>query len=83
MLRQKSLALSEQLSKLEQEVKTKKEERERQGSKNMAQVQTELIKLKRELEVSSLPYTTMYRRPPRFDLYHILPDIIKLYVSGA
>lgn len=51
-LRQKSLSLSEQLSKLEQEVKIKKEEREKQGSKNMAQVQTELIKLKRELEVS-------------------------------
>lgn len=53
-LRQKSLSLSEQLSKLEQEVKVKKEERERQGSKNMAQVQTELIKLKRELEASSI-----------------------------
>ena len=52
-LRQKSLSLSEQLSMLEQEVKVKKEERERQGSKNMAQVQTELIKLKRELEASS------------------------------
>jgi DNA-binding protein H-NS len=53
-LRQNSLSLSEQLNTLEQEVKAKKEERERQGSKNMAQVQTELIKLKRELEVSSL-----------------------------
>ena len=53
LLRQKSLSLSEQLSILEQEVIIKKEERERRGSKNMAQVQTELIKLKRELEVSS------------------------------
>lgn len=35
-------------------MKVKKEERERQGSKNMAQVQTELIKLKRELEVSQI-----------------------------
>ena len=51
--RQKSLSLSEQLSTLEQEVKVKKDERERQGSKNIAQVQTELIKLKRELEASS------------------------------
>ena len=51
-LRQKSLSLSDQLSKLEEEVRTKKEERERRGPRNMAQVQTEMIKIKRELEVS-------------------------------
>lgn len=51
-LRQKSLSLSDQLSKLEEEVMTKKEERERLGPTSMAQVQTELIKIKRELEVS-------------------------------
>ena len=37
---------------LEEEVKTRKELRERQGPKNMAQAQTELIKLRRELDVS-------------------------------
>ena len=52
VLRQKSVALSDQLSKLEEEVKTKKEQRERQGPKDMAQAQTELIKFRRELEVS-------------------------------
>ena len=52
LLRQKSLTLSDELSKLEEKVRTKKEERERQGPKNMAQVQTEIIKLRRELEVS-------------------------------
>lgn len=60
-LRQKSLSLSDQLSKLEEEVRTKKEERERRGPRNMAQVQTEMIKIKRELEVSHLIHVTNVR----------------------
>lgn len=59
LLRQRSLTLSDQLSRLEEEVKAKKEERERQGPKNMAQLQTELIKLRRELEVSHSRYTIL------------------------
>ena len=50
-LHDRARALSEQLSQLHGEVMGRREERERQAAREMADTQTQMLKLKRELDV--------------------------------
>ncbi len=53
-LRQKEQVLIKRLTKLQHEVSVKREEKDRRGPKDLSHVQTDIIKLKRELEVKFL-----------------------------
>ena len=51
ILRQKEQELTKRLTQLQDEVSVKREEKDRRGPKDLTQVQTDIIKLRRELEV--------------------------------
>lgn len=50
-LRQKEQELTKRLTKLQHDVSVKREEKDRRGPKDLSHVQTDIIKLRRELEV--------------------------------
>ena len=56
-LRQRAQTLSVQFDELQEEVRNKREEKARRGPRDMAQAQTELIRLRRELEVCLMSVT--------------------------